>query len=128
MGDTYFIGIDGGGTHCRARIRDSAGRLLGEGKGGPANARLGAATAMASVVEAARSATRAAGLADSALGLASAGLGLAGAIDEGRRKDLLAQPHPFPRVMLDTDAYIAWAGAHAGRDGGIIIIGTGSAG
>jgi glucosamine kinase len=29
---------------------------------------------------------------------------------------------------MDTDAYIAWAGAHGGRDGGIVILGTGSAG
>ena len=32
-----FLGIDGGGSKCRARIRDDGGRLLGEGAGGPAN-------------------------------------------------------------------------------------------
>jgi glucosamine kinase len=128
MAEALFIGIDGGGTHCRARIRDAAGRLLGEGKGGPANARLGAAVAMGSVVEAARAAASAAGLPESALDAAAAGIGLAGAIDESRLNALLAQPHPFSRVMLDTDGYIAWAGAFAGRDGAIIIIGTGSAG
>ena len=30
----YYVGIDGGGTSCRARIRDHQGRLLGEAKGG----------------------------------------------------------------------------------------------
>lgn len=28
----YWVGVDGGGTHTRARIRDKAGKLLGEGR------------------------------------------------------------------------------------------------
>jgi glucosamine kinase len=128
MADTLFIGIDGGGTHCRARIRDGAGRLIGEGTGGPANLRLGPAVAMAAIVDAARAAATAGGLGEGDLGRASVGLGMAGAIDDARNGQLLAQPHPFPRVAIDTDAYIAWLGAFAGGDGAILIIGTGSAG
>ena len=126
--DTLFIGIDGGGTHCRARIRDGAGRLLGEGTGGPSNLRLGPAVAMASIVDAAKAAAAAGGLNEGDLTRASVGLGMAGAIDDARNGALLAQPHPFPRVAIDTDAYIAWLGAFAGADGAILIIGTGSAG
>jgi glucosamine kinase len=128
MDGTLYIGVDGGGTHCRARIRDASGRLIGDGQGGPANARLGAATAMGSVVQAAKAAAAAGGIAEAGLARASVFMGLAGAIDEGRQKALLAEPHPFSQVQLDTDAYIAWAGAHGGRDGGIVIVGTGSAG
>ena len=124
---TLYVGVDGGGTHCRARIRNAAGHLVGEGEGGPANVRLGAAIAMASVVQAARAAALAGGVAEAALGRASVFMGLAGAIDEGRCEALLAEPHPFSEVAVDTDAYIAWAGAHGGRDGGIVIVGTGSA-
>jgi len=128
MADTLFIGIDGGGTHCRARIRDAAGLLIGEGTGGPANLRLGPAVAMASIVAAARAAAAAGGLQDSDLTPAAVGLGMAGAIDAMRNGQLLAEPHPFSRVAIDTDAYIAWLGAFAGADGAILIIGTGSAG
>ena len=32
-----FLGIDGGGTGCRAAVCDGAGRILGEGRGGPSN-------------------------------------------------------------------------------------------
>jgi glucosamine kinase len=128
MADTLFIGIDGGGTHCRARIRDGAGRMLGEGTGGPANLRLGAEVAMASIVAAAQAAAQAGGLAEGALTGAAVGLGMAGAIDDARNGQLLAQPHPFGKVAIDTDAYIAWLGAFAGGDGAILIIGTGSAG
>ena len=27
----FWVGVDGGGTHTRARIRNNAGKLLGEG-------------------------------------------------------------------------------------------------
>jgi glucosamine kinase len=128
MADTLFIGIDGGGTHCRARIRDGAGALKGEGSGGPANLRLGPAVAMASIVEAAKAAAKAGGLQNGDLTRAAVGLGMAGAIDAARNGALLAEPHPFSRVAIDTDAYIAWLGAFAGGDGAILIIGTGSAG
>jgi glucosamine kinase len=128
MADSLLIGIDGGGTHCRARIRDGAGRLIGEGTGGPANLRLGPAVAMAAIVDAAKAAAQAGGLSENELARASVGLGMAGAIDDARNGQLLAQPHPFPRVAIDTDAYIAWLGAFAGDDGAILILGTGSAG
>jgi hypothetical protein len=36
-----FIGVDGGGTGCRARIEDAEGRVLGTGIAGPAAVRLG---------------------------------------------------------------------------------------
>ncbi|MDE3240946.1 MAG: ATPase, partial [Paracoccaceae bacterium] len=32
-----FLGIDGGGTGCRAAVADARGRILGRGKAGPAN-------------------------------------------------------------------------------------------
>ncbi|MFD1331301.1 N-acetylglucosamine kinase, partial [Methylopila musalis] len=31
-----FLGVDGGGTRCRARLADAGGRVLGEGLSGPA--------------------------------------------------------------------------------------------
>jgi len=36
-----FIGVDGGGTGCRARIEDASGSLLGTGIAGPAAIRIG---------------------------------------------------------------------------------------
>ncbi|MEF1307099.1 N-acetylglucosamine kinase, partial [Vibrio owensii] len=33
----YFVGIDGGGTSCRARIKDAQGNFVGEAKSGSAN-------------------------------------------------------------------------------------------
>ena len=45
-----FIGVDAGGTRCRARLVDQAGTVLGEGQGGPANIRLGEAAVKGELV------------------------------------------------------------------------------
>ena len=128
MAEALFVGVDGGASHTRARIRDAAGRCLGEGSAGPANTRLGLPAVMREIVAACRAAAAAAGLADSDLGRLHAGLGLAGATNPGERERVLAQPLPFASVAADSDAYVAWLGACAGRDGAILIVGTGSCG
>jgi glucosamine kinase len=128
MAEALFIGIDGGGTSCRARIRDAAGLLLGEGGGGPANVRLDPALVMDSILTASRAAAAAAGLGEDCLASAHAGFGLAGAGLSEKVAALLAQPNPFASVAVETDAYVAWLGAHGGEDGAILIVGTGSCG
>jgi glucosamine kinase len=55
MAEPLFIGVDGGATKCVARLRDAGGRLLGEGAGGPANARA-RAPAYAAIMDACRQA------------------------------------------------------------------------
>jgi len=77
MGEALFIGVDGGATKCLARLKDSSGHLLGEGTGGPANARAGA-TAFAEVMKACNAAIHAARIPSSNLGQIHAGFGLAG--------------------------------------------------
>jgi glucosamine kinase len=44
---------------------------------------------------------------------------------KGALEELMARPHPFRSVVYVNDAAIACIGAHGGRDGGIVIIGTG---
>jgi len=42
MNDTLLLlGVDGGGTQCRARLCAPSGTMLGEGRAGPANIHLG---------------------------------------------------------------------------------------
>ena len=57
-----YLGIDGGGTRCRARIEDENGRLLGEASSGPATTRIGVERAWRSVMEASEAAAAQAGL------------------------------------------------------------------
>jgi len=123
-----FVGVDGGGTGCRARIEDEDGNVLGSGIAGAAALRFGIDRSFAAVLTACRGAVADAGLPADALGDAVAGVGLAGMGRKGMLEKLLAHPHPFRAVIYVGDATIACIGAHRGRDGGIVIIGTGSIG
>lgn len=128
MTDLLLLGLDGGGTKCRARLRDSRGALLGEGSGGPSNLRLDPDLVWSSILSACREALAQAGLPESDLGRIHAGMGAAGAGQKSALERLLARPHPFASFAIDTDAHTAWLGAFGGSDGAILIIGTGSCG
>jgi glucosamine kinase len=126
--DPLFVGVDGGGTGCRARIEDAKGCLLGTGIAGPAALRIGVDRALAEVEKACRVAFEEAGLGSDALSSVYAAVGLAGVGRKGVLDELVLRPHPFRSVIYAHDATIACIGAHGARDGGIVIVGTGSVG
>ena len=128
MSKPFFVGIDGGATSCRARIRDMDGSLLGEGESGPANIHSNFRLAMESIRLACEAALRSAAIDEQSLQHSHAGLGLAGAGIKNACDHLLSQKMPFASTVLETDAYVAWLGAHQGGDGAIVILGTGSCG
>lgn len=123
---TYFLGIDAGGSHCRSRLVDTTGTVLGTGKTGPANARIGMAQLHATLLDAAGQAIAAAGLGADAAATIRAGMGIAGISRTGVRAQLAALDFPFASVAFETDAAIANIGAHGGADGAVLVIGTGS--
>ena len=128
QGDPLFAGVDGGGTGCRARIEDAAGRVLGTGIAGPAALRLGVDGAVAEVEKACRAALADAGLGPDALRSMHVAAGLAGVGRKGLMEQLAARPHGFRSMIYAHDATIACLGAHGAREGGIVIVGTGSIG
>ena len=123
-----FIGVDGGGSGCRARIADGQGNTLGRGTAAPAALRLGIDRSLAAVESACGAAVADAGLRASALRRMDAVVGLAGVGRKGLLEALIARPHPFRSVRYVNDATIACIGAHRGNDGGVVIVGTGSVG
>jgi len=124
----YLLGVDGGGTSCRVRLATADGQVLGEGRAGSANVRLGVDNAYAEILKATAQALRQAGLDESILARTVAGFGLAGAVDDARRSAVRDFAHPFAGVAIETDAHTACLGAHGGAPGAILILGTGSCG
>jgi glucosamine kinase len=122
----FYLGIDGGGTNCRARVRDPAGRLVGDASGGPCNIATDAVEAIANIEKTAAAAIAAGGLRGSDLGQCAACFGLAGANMAGATARIAAHPWPFRRLRIEHDGIIACVGAHAGGDGAIAAIGTGA--
>ena len=115
-----FLGIDGGGTGCRAVLADASGHILGRGEAGPANIASDFPGALDNILTATRAAC---GVHD--LTTLSAGLGLAGATAAGM-SDRLAQARPFARMAIETDAVTAVRGALGATDGIVAAVGTGS--
>lgn len=121
----FLIGVDGGGTGCRAAVADLGGRLLGTGTGGAANILTDPEGALAGIRAAIDDAMAAAGLAGGALARAGVFLGLAGSNVGGSGAFILANL-PAEAVVVESDALIALQGALGDGDGAIAILGTGS--
>lgn len=121
---TLYLGIDGGGTGCRAAVADAAGRVLGRGEAASANIWTDPEGARANVLAAARAALAASGE-SAALADLEAVLGLAGANVTGAA-ERLAAGLPFARAHIESDAVVALKGALGDDDGVVAAIGTGS--
>jgi glucosamine kinase len=119
-----FLGVDGGGSRCRARIRNAAGDILGEAVGGPSNIYQDFEAAVATILVTTGEAAAKAGVKIDKL---HAGLGIAGLVSSDGGQALHARL-PFASAVVDSDAVAACLGAFAGGDGGIVIAGTGSIG
>jgi glucosamine kinase len=128
-----FLGIDGGGSKCKAILMDQNNTILGTGISGPGNPVYGLELAKISIVESASLA-----LADALLNSEipqelrlnhiCAGVGLAGVNLPHVYDEMIKWQSPFKSISLTTDIHIACLGAHEGHDGAVLISGTGTCG
>jgi glucosamine kinase len=122
-----FLGVDGGATRCRARLRDPGGTVLAEANGAAANIHVDFDAAIAAIRALVDEVLRKAGFGASDPEPIAMGLGLAG-FKQGSDQTRVAAAFPgFRIVRAANDATTACIGAHAGADGGLVIAGTGSA-
>ncbi|MCU4677353.1 ATPase [Catenovulum sp. 2E275] len=126
--EIYVIGIDGGGTQCRARLYSTRRGILGAGLSGSANPTRHLDTAIHSIIEASHRAIENAGLSQLKLSDIHAGMGIAGINLAPVYKQMSKWEHPFKSCFLTTDLHIACLGAHNQPEGAVIIVGTGSSG
>lgn len=123
-----IIGVDGGGTRCRVRIRDERGHCLGESEGGASNVHSNITAALLEIRSTIHKALSEAGLDETVCENAALGLGLAGVMARDDGASVRDAFSTFKQVFVESDAIAACIGAHAGQDGGLVIAGTGSAG
>jgi glucosamine kinase len=122
-----FIGIDGGATKTIVRVENASREILGQGQGGPANIRLSVEGSWQSINDALKEALAPTGLrVDDGRHRFYCGAGLAGTEVTAACDQFLNTPHSFARLVLKSDGYTSCLGAHAGRDGALIAIGTGT--
>ncbi len=128
MQEHFWLGIDGGGTNCRAAIVGDSGKVLGEGRADAANfIRVGLEAAIRHVRQAVNEACAQAGIDVSQISAAC--IGLAGTSHPDHHRQMLAglkEALPISDIALETDARVALAGATGNQPGIVIIAGTGS--
>lgn len=122
-----FVGVDGGASNCRLRLEDKDGNLLGAGKSGMASIKWSIDETWNSIMQAFALATKEAEINPKDHKYAfHLGCGLAGCEIPQACQDFLSKtPKVFSSNFLQSDAYTACLGAHNGKDGSIIIVGTG---
>lgn len=128
VAERYYLGVDGGGSKCRASVADAQGRVLGSALAGPANPFHGVEAARQSIEDAARGALEDAGMPSITLGQLVVGAGLAGVNLPSVYRAMSEWSYPFAAFHLTTDLRIACVGAHQSDEGAIIVTGTGSCG
>lgn len=124
-----FIGVDGGATKSVVRVEDDEGVLLGKETGGPASIRISVEESWASVNNILKKILQPHGisLTDEHYFL-HAGMGLAGCEVVEAYRAFVNCAHGFATLMVTSDAHTACLGAHKGRDGAVVIVGTGVVG
>ena len=124
----YYLGVDGGGTNCRVRLADENLKTLAEVKNGRSNLQIDdGEPAYKAISEGTRDVFKAAGIAYAETANTHACFGMAGGRMDTARAEFAARPWPFAGVKVYDDIDIAHAGALGGGEGGVIIVGTGSA-
>lgn len=124
----YYLGVDGGGTNCRIRLADENLVTLAEVKNGRANLQIDAGEpAYKAISDGTRDVFAAAGIDYAETANTFACFGMAGGRMDTARAEFAARPWPFAGVRVYDDIDIAHAGALGGGEGGVIIVGTGSA-
>jgi glucosamine kinase len=127
-GASCFLGIDGGGTKTHAIITTPAYKIIGEGFSGAANpVRVGFDSAAAHVNEAVRQACAQAGITPREITAGCAAIaGVSHPIHYHTMKKALDARLRIEHLELVTDARAALEGALDGRQGVVLIAGTGS--
>jgi glucosamine kinase len=124
----YLIGVDGGGTGTRVRVARPGGGELAQAQGGPSGLALGIDKAWQAIGETVAKAFARIGISAPPIGDAAIGLGLAGVHNKVWAAAFEAANPGYAALRLETDGYTTLMGAHEGRAGTIVAIGTGSVG
>ena len=125
-GAPLYLGVDGGATRCRARLRDAEGKALAEASGAAANIHVDFAAAVAVMRGVIDEVLGKAGVAAADRTRIAIGFGLAGFSDASDEARVVAAFPGYGIARAANNSTTACIGAHAGADGGLVNAGTGS--
>lgn len=125
----YLIGVDGGGSGTRVRLARASDHIeVGEGFAGPSALSQGTEPAWRAIDAAVAQAFQAAGIAQPSGEHLAIGMGMAGVHNTSWARQFLDANPGYAMCALHDDGYTTLIGAHGGKPGAIIALGTGSVG
>ncbi len=127
----YLIGVDGGGTGTRVRVartKDAELATIAQATGGPSALSRGIDNAWATIDGVVAEAFATLGIDSVPKASCAIGCGLAGVHNKEWAAQFIAANPGYAALALDTDGFTTLMGAHGGRPGAIVAIGTGSVG
>jgi glucosamine kinase len=125
----FLVAVDGGGTATRARIVQAEGeQLVGHGAAGPSALGQGAVAAWRAIREAMQRAFEQGGQPVAPARELAIGIGIAGTEHRSQLLALQELAGQHGRAVVVGDAYTSLLGAHGGKPGAVIAVGTGSVG
>jgi glucosamine kinase len=123
----FIIGVDGGGSGTRVLLSHPENlKPLASAEGAPSALGLGIEKAWRSIMKTIAQAFANANLKVPMLSECGIGLGLSGANNIVWKNEFLLRNPGFKTIVLDTDGYTTLLGAHGGKPGVIVAVGTGS--
>ena len=124
----YYVGVDGGGSGTRVVVADFKRQVIVETSGAPSALGQGIEQAWRSIMDTIALAFTKANISIPMLSECAIGLGLSGANNLIWKNEFLLRNPGFQLISLDTDGFTTLLGAHAGKPGVIVAVGTGSVG
>jgi glucosamine kinase len=124
----YFIGVDGGGSGTRVIIAGSNMQPLASAEGAPSALGQGIEKAWRSILDTIALAFANGKIPAPMLSECAIGLGLSGANNIIWKNEFYFRNPGFKKIIIDTDGFTTLLGAHGGRPGVIVAVGTGSIG
>jgi glucosamine kinase len=121
----YYIGVDGGGTHCRASLYDNHGNTISTGNAGGANVFSDFISAMQQISLAIDVAINNSKLSIDKKSLI-VGAGCAGGQTKQAQQNLMQWNSPYKHLFMTSDLHASCLAANSSRDCVILITGTGS--
>ena len=122
---TLLIGVDGGGTGCRAAIGTSVNGVLAQAEGGRANVASDFALSVKNIISTVEAAANRADIPRDELSKATAHIGIAGVLGPKESAQVVSAL-PYGLVIVTDDRPTAVTGALGGQDGYLLSVGTGT--
>lgn len=124
----YLIGVDGGGTGTRIIITDKNFKVLASAHGPASALGQGIEKAWSAILDTLSRAFHYGNLKVPMLSECAIGLGLSGANNIIWKNEFYLRNPGFKHIIVDTDGSTTLLGAHQGKPGVIVAVGTGSVG